>query len=181
MHFLSVFVLLWCKKSPLVGSLFFERLFYFTTSLLEINRFGVYFESRSLRQINIISFYSEDNGYLTRKSKLLLWIVIEYSVKERVKNSDFYCILCTWTCAEVYLRHQLKRQIVPNWCHQKWLIKENIMVKNHSVTPRIHHSIQDHSNDDVQVRKFSKTYDKRNYYFQLLVVFVGSGFLFVLG
>ena len=55
------------------------------------------------------------------------------------------------------------------------------MVKNHSVTPRIHHSVQEHPNDDVKVRKFSKTYDKRNYYFQLLVVAVGSGFLFVLG
>ena len=53
------------------------------------------------------------------------------------------------------------------------------MVKNHSVTPRIHQSIQKHFSVDTQVRKFSKTYDKRNYYFQVLVVFDGSGFLFI--
>ena len=65
------------------------------------------------------------------------------------------------------------------------------MVKNHSVTQRTHQPIQKHVIDDIQVckklttkgqvRKFSKAYDKKNYYFQLLVVFVGSGCLFIVG
>jgi hypothetical protein len=58
---------------------------------------------------------------------------------------------------------------------------ELMLKPDFSASPRIHQSIQEQSNDDFKVRKFSKTYDKKNYYFQLLVVFVGSSFLFVVG
>ena len=53
------------------------------------------------------------------------------------------------------------------------------MVKNHLVVTRIPHLCQKYTNDAFQVREYSKIYQKKDCYFQLFVVLVGSSFLFI--
>ena len=83
-------------------------------------------------------------------------------------------------------KKELKRQKVPKCCHQKWLIKENIMVKSHIIVPRISNlQTQKHAYDTFHLPSWVSTL--LNYFLAFVclesiliaIVLIGTGVFFV--